>query len=127
MKEKITKSLISKSMPDCYLLNNFIDKDFSDQLIKEVLSLPLKRETIKMFGRDIEVPREIIWMSNPGISYRYSGIQHSPYPWSPNIKILHNLIIIYSNIKTYLSKILSSFCIQRCKLHICLVCKICDI
>ena len=93
MKEKITKSFISKSIPDCYLLSNFVDKEFSDQLIKEVLSLPLKREIIKMFGRDIEVPREIIWMSNPGISYRYSGIQHSPYPWSTNIKILHNLII----------------------------------
>lgn len=90
--KKNQQSLVSDALSDCYLWNNCIDEAFSNQLSKEILSLPLKREVIKMFGREIMVPRQTLWMANPGITYRYSGLSHHPYPWTPEMKMLHDMI-----------------------------------
>jgi alkylated DNA repair dioxygenase AlkB len=38
-------------------------------------------ERINLFGRDIEVPRRVAWYGDPGVRYRYSGLDHSAVGW----------------------------------------------
>jgi alkylated DNA repair dioxygenase AlkB len=38
-------------------------------------------ERINLFGRDIEVPRRVAWYGDPGVRYRYSGIEHTAIGW----------------------------------------------
>jgi len=42
-----------------------------------------KQETIKMFGKVIDVPRLTAWYGDPDRSYTYSGIALTPRSWSP--------------------------------------------
>ena len=85
--------LVSKQIPDCYLFPNFVDLDLSERLMTEVMSLPMEQETFNMFGKHITVPRESIWMADPGCTYRYSGITRLPHPWSPVVSLLHSRIL----------------------------------
>ena len=38
---------------------------------------------LTLYGRTHPVPRLTSWMADPGCTYRYSGIDHSPVPFSP--------------------------------------------
>ncbi|MCZ6709770.1 MAG: alpha-ketoglutarate-dependent dioxygenase AlkB [Gammaproteobacteria bacterium] len=40
-----------------------------------------RSERIKLFGRDIEVPRRVAWYGDEGVRYRYSGIDHIALGW----------------------------------------------
>jgi alkylated DNA repair dioxygenase AlkB len=63
-------------------LAHWLDKVAADELYQQLLSeLPWQNENIKIFGRFIPVPRKVVWLADPGISYTYSGIQHTPKPW----------------------------------------------
>lgn len=44
---------------------------------------PWKHEEIRIRGRAIKQPRLTAWYGDPGCSYTYSGLAHSPAPWSP--------------------------------------------
>ncbi|MBV53434.1 MAG: alpha-ketoglutarate-dependent dioxygenase AlkB [Coxiellaceae bacterium] len=85
--------LVSSQLPDCFLFPHFVSLDMSQQLTTEILSLPLEQETFKMFGKSITVPRESLWMADPGCTYRYSGITRLPQPWSPVVGLLHGRIL----------------------------------
>lgn len=39
-------------------------------------------ETIRLFGRPVSVPRQVAWFGDPGICYRYSGIDHEAEGWT---------------------------------------------
>jgi alkylated DNA repair dioxygenase AlkB len=42
-----------------------------------------RQETVTIFGQRRLVPRLVAWHGNPGASYRYSGTDHHPEPWTP--------------------------------------------
>ena len=39
-----------------------------------------------IFGRWCQVPRLVAWHGDPGASYRYSGTDHHPEPWTPALE-----------------------------------------
>ncbi|MFM8525716.1 MAG: alpha-ketoglutarate-dependent dioxygenase AlkB family protein [Cyanobacteriota bacterium] len=41
-----------------------------------------EQPTLTLYGRSHPVPRLTSWMADPGCSYRYSGIDHHPAPFS---------------------------------------------
>ncbi|NVK11063.1 MAG: alpha-ketoglutarate-dependent dioxygenase AlkB [Gammaproteobacteria bacterium] len=41
---------------------------------------------IHLFGKTINEPRLIQWMSDPGVSYRYSGSLLKPTAWQPEVE-----------------------------------------
>lgn len=45
-------------------------------------------ERIKLFGREVQVPRLIAWHGDPEASYVYSGVKHEPRPWTPALREL---------------------------------------
>ena len=42
-----------------------------------------KQETIRLYGRSIDLPRLTAWYGDEGTGYRYSGIDNTPMPWTP--------------------------------------------
>ena len=44
-------------------------------------SVAWQREWVRMFGKVYEVPRRVAWYGDPGVSYRYAGVDHEPLPW----------------------------------------------
>lgn len=54
--------------------------DSFQRLLSEV---DWKQEHIKMFGKEIEIPRLTAWYGDPERSYTYSGIALTPLAWTP--------------------------------------------
>lgn len=46
-------------------------------------TLDWRQETVKLFGKTHLTPRLIAWHANRGLSYHYSGIEHSAVNWTP--------------------------------------------
>ena len=44
-----------------------------------------QRETV-LFGKQVTIPRLTAWYGDPDSSYRYSGIDNSPLPWTPALE-----------------------------------------
>lgn len=74
------------ALPHAELL---FDPDFlppaeAQTLLQELTSrLAWKHEPIKLFGREVMQPRLTAWHGDAGASYRYSGLQLQPEPWTP--------------------------------------------
>ena len=45
-----------------------------------------RQEEVVIFGRRRQVPRVVAWHGDPGASYRYSGTDHHPEPWTPALE-----------------------------------------
>lgn len=56
-----------------------------EALLEEVV---WRQERIRMFGRDVPVPRLLAWVADPGVHYAYSGIEHAPAPWPARLRAL---------------------------------------
>lgn len=64
-----------------------------DARMQELLeTLPLKQETIRMFGKDHLTPRRTSWHGDPGCRYRYSGRLFEPSPWTPALDALRDAL-----------------------------------
>lgn len=53
---------------------------FLTTLLHEV---PWRDEEIRMFGKNVSVPRRVCWYGDAAAVYKYSGIRHEPLPWIP--------------------------------------------
>jgi alkylated DNA repair dioxygenase AlkB len=47
-----------------------------------------RQEEIVIFGERRRVPRLVAWHGDPGARYRYSGTDHDPEPWTPELERL---------------------------------------
>jgi len=45
-----------------------------------------RQEEIVIFGQRRRVPRLVAWHGDPGAGYRYSGTDHDPEPWTPELE-----------------------------------------
>ncbi len=55
-------------------------------------ALAWQQRTLRMFGRDIAEPRLTSWHGDPGAHYRYSGRDHAPLPWPPELTALRRRV-----------------------------------
>jgi len=53
-----------------------------------VATLPLRHETISLFGRQVAMPRLTSWHGDAGCSYAYSGRVFVPEPWTSPLEKL---------------------------------------
>ncbi|MEM9183851.1 MAG: alpha-ketoglutarate-dependent dioxygenase AlkB [Pseudomonadota bacterium] len=66
-----------------------VDPEQADRWLAELTTeISWRSETLKMYGREVPVPRLIAWYGDPGTDYRYSGVNHAPLPWSPTLASL---------------------------------------
>ncbi|MEX2469821.1 MAG: alpha-ketoglutarate-dependent dioxygenase AlkB, partial [Pseudohongiellaceae bacterium] len=51
-------------------------------------SVPWRQELIRLYGRELPVPRLQCWMGDPHSAYSYSGLSLKPLPWSAPVQKL---------------------------------------
>lgn len=64
------------------LIRDWLGPDQADGLL-ELLprQLPWRQERIRLYGREVAVPRLQCWVGDPGTRYAYSGLVLEPEPW----------------------------------------------
>jgi alkylated DNA repair dioxygenase AlkB len=59
------------------------------QLLAET---PWRSEPITLFGRTVPQPRLLAWHGDADAIYTYSGIRHTPLPWTPLLRDLRHRV-----------------------------------
>ena len=57
-----------------------------------------RTETFKIFGREQQTPRLTAWFGDPGINYRYTGLEHEGAGWPPQLKGVRDKITLRSGV-----------------------------
>jgi alkylated DNA repair dioxygenase AlkB len=72
---------------ELYLIRQFYPQPEADLLFATFKTgLAWQEETIAIFGKWIKVPRLMCWYGDPDASYRYSGVNHQPRPWTTELQ-----------------------------------------
>ena len=83
---------------DIRYIYDFISHDqsieYKDQLLAEVA---WQQNKIKMFGKIYDEPRLTAWYGDQGLTYKYSGIQLVPTPWTGLLEKLKSKVNIAAN------------------------------
>ncbi|MEP0837574.1 MULTISPECIES: alpha-ketoglutarate-dependent dioxygenase AlkB [unclassified Coleofasciculus] len=82
-------------MPDAEvtLYCNFFDKNESDKLYSQLYKeIHWRQEKIKLYGKELNIPRLTAWHGDSGKSYTYSKIPMSPEPWTPTLFLIKSRI-----------------------------------
>ena len=65
---------------------SYFTKNESDRLYKSLLeNIPWQQDTIKMYGKEIPLPRLTAWFGDADKKYTYSGIQMKPHCWTDEL------------------------------------------
>jgi len=75
---------------DEILINrSYLPVEQADTLFSKLLqNIPWQEETLHIYGRSIRVPRLMSWHGDKQAEYRYSGQNHTPLPWTSELKAL---------------------------------------
>lgn len=66
------------------LTEHFIAPAETQQLFTSLQhGLPWHDEYLRIFGKDVRVPRRVCWCGDSAAVYSYSGVRHDPAPWTP--------------------------------------------
>jgi alkylated DNA repair dioxygenase AlkB len=78
---------------ELYLINHFYQLPESDQLFAALKTgLAWQEETIVIFGKRVKVPRLMCWYGDADASYRYSGVNHQPRPWTTELQTVRKKV-----------------------------------
>jgi alkylated DNA repair dioxygenase AlkB len=76
------------SMPDAKVTfyRNFFDSQKSDNLFQVLLNeINWRQDKMKLYGKEINLPRKTAWYGDRDKSYTFSGIHLDPAPWTPSL------------------------------------------
>ena len=69
---------------DVVLYAGFFSKQDSDKLFSELLNgTSWRQDKMKLYGKEIDLPRQTAWYGDNDKNYTFSGITMNPEPWTP--------------------------------------------
>ena len=86
---------VDLGLPDSDIVyrRDLIDPEDGDRLLDELITTSSwRQDTIRMYGREVPVPRLNAWHGDPGRTYAYSGITLDPEPWTPPLLEIKALV-----------------------------------
>ena len=84
--------------------DNFFDSNQSDEFLNKLIkNLSWESMMIKMFGKDLKIPRLQCWIGDEGCDYKYSGKKLNRQDWSSELlqirkKIFRDLKIDFNSV-----------------------------
>ena len=74
-------------MPDAEVLfyRGLFPKIEADGLFQILRKSQWKQESIKIYGKQVDIPRLTAWHGEPNTIYTYSGIRVESSPWTPEL------------------------------------------
>ncbi len=71
----------------------FFSAPEADRLLRELRdSTAWQQDTMKMFGKTMNLPRLTAWYGDEGTRYTYSGIENVPLPWTPSLLVVKRAV-----------------------------------
>lgn len=68
---------------------NFLPQQIADQCLNQWQTrLPWQQNTIKIYGREVVIPRKEAWLGKTGLRYQYSGKQLAAKTWPESLASL---------------------------------------
>lgn len=65
------------------LLPTWLGHPASESLLQDCLDrLPWESPRIRLFGKEHPIPRRHAFVGDPGVTYRWSGLEQRPEPWT---------------------------------------------
>lgn len=84
---------------DIILYEHFFTKKESDQLYKRLIeNTKWQQDHIKLFGKQIALPRLTAWYGNSNENYHYSGISMPVNDWTEDLLLIKARIELYAKI-----------------------------
>ena len=72
---------------------SFLAADQADALLRALaVTANWQRETFRIYGRTVPVPRSVAWWGDAGLNYRYTGVDHPCSGWAPMLLPLRDRI-----------------------------------
>lgn len=63
---------------------DWLDRATADDWLQRLIEqTPWQQPEVVLFGRQLPVPRLVVWYGDSDARYRYSGMTHQPLPWTP--------------------------------------------
>ena len=88
--------------------DNFFNQIDSDELLTKLISkLPWESMVIKMFGRDMSIPRLQSWIGDEGCNYKYSGKKLNRQNWTKDLTMIREKI--YKEFKIDFNSVLVNY------------------
>ena len=74
---------------ELYWLPGFYLPNIADAYFERLYQgLAWQQEQLFIYGRWLKVPRLMAWYGNSDAHYRYSGVDHAPLPWTPELQAI---------------------------------------
>lgn len=95
IENKDVGSFIEIDLPDAEIrfYENFFDQSECELLFKNLLEkVNWRNDKIKIFNKQVSIPRLSAWYGNAGLSYSYSGLKLEPNEWNEDLLIIKEKI-----------------------------------
>lgn len=96
----VREEVLSMPNAEVTFYRNFFDLRESDkifQLLRDEINW--RQDKMKLYGKDIDLPRKTAWYGDQNKSYTFSGIHLNPEPWTPILLQVKERIEEVSRIK----------------------------
>lgn len=81
---QLTSEVLTLPDGEVIVYRNLFDELESNKLFKELLSsIKWRQDKMKIFGKEVDLPRLTAWYGDDDKSYTYSGIPMNPESWTP--------------------------------------------
>lgn len=72
---------------------DFFESQKADQLLQSLLSdISWREDHIRLYGRDVKIPRLQAWYGDLGTEYQYSGLTMNPKSWNSVLTYLREVL-----------------------------------
>ncbi|MBD6616058.1 alpha-ketoglutarate-dependent dioxygenase AlkB [Komarekiella sp. 'clone 1'] len=84
--KRMDKEVLSMPDADVTFYRNFFNQQDSDELFQTLLNeIKWRQDKMKMYGKEVNLPRKTAWYGDRNMSYKFSGIHLEPEPWTPTL------------------------------------------
>ncbi|MFN6560779.1 MAG: alpha-ketoglutarate-dependent dioxygenase AlkB family protein [Nostoc sp. ChiSLP01] len=84
--ENIDKEVLSMQDADVTFYRNFFNQQDSDDIFQTLLNqIKWRQDKMKIYGKEVNLPRKTAWYGDRNMSYKFSGIHLDPEPWIPTL------------------------------------------
>lgn len=88
-----SREALKMSDADVSMYRMFFTRSESDQFFLSLMNQTRwRQDQIRLYGKQIDLPRLTAWYGDPGKSYSYSGISMEPDPWTQTLLEIKNRV-----------------------------------
>lgn len=95
IEDKDQGAFVEIELPDAEIrfYENFFDQSECELLFKNLVEkVNWRNDKIKIFNKEVSIPRLSAWYGNAGLSYSYSGLKLEPNEWNEELLIIKEKI-----------------------------------